>query len=262
MLISLAILLIGLGWWIIPPVWQLKNGPIEVTRWPKSGETIYQIGPKHDRWTPIDIVSRHVIHAIVVSEDARFFEHHGLDFREIQHSIEINVERGAYVRGASTITQQLIKMAFLSHEKTILRKSREAFGALLVELILSKDEILEWYINLVEFGDGVFGIQDAAAHYFDTTPELLTIQHGANLALVLPSPNLWSEGLRNRRLTAFGHRRYAHIIDEMYKLGFITETLRDTALATGDFGRPIQVNLSEPEVKGPQTEKGASHETP
>lgn len=237
--LSICLLLLAL-YWATPPVWKLKQGPIEVTRWPKSGETVYRIGPGQTRWTSIELVSRHVIHAIVVSEDARFFDHHGLDFHEIWNSIELNVERGAYVRGASTITQQLVKMAFLSHEKTILRKFREALGALLAELILDKETILEWYINLVEFGDGVFGIQDAAAHYFDTSPELLTIQQGANLALVLPSPNRWSEGLRQRQLTEFGHRRYAHIIDEMYKLGFITETLRDTAMATGDFGRPIQ----------------------
>ncbi|MFY7928018.1 MAG: transglycosylase domain-containing protein, partial [Oligoflexus sp.] len=224
---------------LLPPVWELERGPIAVVRWPKSGEQVFQIGPGSEHWVPIAAVSKHVIHAIVVAEDARFYEHSGLDWREIRSSIAFNMEQKRYARGASTITQQVVKMAFLSSDKNLLRKLREALGALLLETLLSKDRILEWYINLVEFGDGVFGIKAAAQHFFDTEPELLTIQDGAHLALVLPSPNRWSKGLRQRELTEFGHRRYAHIIREMHKLGFITETLKESALATGDFGRPV-----------------------
>ncbi|MFW7381666.1 MAG: transglycosylase domain-containing protein [Oligoflexus sp.] len=251
-----ALTFILLCWWIIPPVWQLRDGPIEVIRWPKSGEQLFLIGPGQEHWVSIEKVSLHVLHAIVVAEDARFYQHHGLDFREIRNSIEINLEKKAYVRGASTITQQVIKMAFLSQEKTILRKLKEAVGSLLAEYLLEKQDILEWYINLVEFGDGVFGIKEAAIHYFDTEPELLTIQQGANLALVLPSPNNWSAGLRRKQLTAFGHRRYSKIIEQMFLQGFITKTLRDSALATGDFGRPIQLDLPQEEaiqVEEPQT---------
>lgn len=225
---------------LLPPVWSLKAGPVSVLRWPKSGPQVFTVGPGQETWVPIQTVSRHVLNAIVVAEDARFYEHPGIDWHEIKMSLEHNMEQRRYARGASTITQQVVKMAFLGSEKNILRKTREALGALLLEQLLSKDEILEWYINLVEFGDGVFGIKAAAAHFFQTTPELLTIQDGAHLALVLPSPNRWSKGLRQRELTDFGHKRYAQIIEEMYKLGFITATLRQSALATGDFGRPIE----------------------
>lgn len=224
---------------IMPPVWQLRSGPVEVMRWPKSGARTFLIGPDRPHWVPIKTVSRHVLNAIVVSEDARFFEHAGLDWQEISNSIAFNMERGRYARGASTITQQVVKMAFLNPQKSLFRKSREAIGAICLEWILSKDRILEWYINLVEFGDGVFGIEAAARHYFQTTPELLTIQDGAHLALVIPSPNGWSKGLRQRKLTEFGRQRYANIIDQMYRHGFITQTLRQSALATGDFGRPV-----------------------
>jgi monofunctional biosynthetic peptidoglycan transglycosylase len=242
-----GLILVGLIalYWTIPAVWRLQTGPIEVVRWPKTGEQVFQIGPDAGHWVPIESVSYHVLHAIVVAEDARFYEHHGLDFTEIQNSIALNWEKGAYVRGASTITQQVVKMAFLSQEKSLFRKFREALGALLLEQLLTKEQILEWYINLVEFGDGVFGIHEAAAHYFQIEPELLTIQQGANLALVLPSPNTWSEGLKKRELTPFGHRRYAHIIEEMYRQGFITEKLKEIALATGDFGRPIKPHLAD-----------------
>lgn len=173
---------------MLPPVWQLRKGPVEVMRWPKSGPKIFVVGPKTPHWTPISSVSRHVLHAIVVAEDARFYDHSGLDFQEISHSIASNMEQGRYVRGGSTITQQVVKMGFLNPEKSLFRKSREAMGAILLEAILDKDRILEWYINLVEFGDGVFGINAAAQHYFQTTPELLTIQDGAHLALVIPAP--------------------------------------------------------------------------
>ncbi len=224
---------------LTPPVWQLRKGPIEVIRWPKTGAQVFVIGPDTPHWTPIHTVSKHVINAIMVSEDARFYEHGGLDWREIQLSVAFNMEQKRYARGASTITQQVVKMAFLNPQKSLFRKFREALGAIILEWLLTKDEILEWYINLVEFGDGVFGIQAAARHFFQTTPELLTIQDGAHLALVIPSPNTWSKGLRQKSLTPFGHQRYAKIIEEMYNLGYITPVLRKSALATGDFGRPV-----------------------
>lgn len=253
---SLFIVLFALFLIIMPPVWQLRTGPIEVVRWPKTGPKTYLVGPKTQHWVPIKTVSRHVLNAIVVSEDARFYEHAGLDWQEISNSIAINMEHGRYARGASTITQQVVKMAFLNPQKSLLRKSREAIGATCLEWFLDKDQILEWYINLVEFGDGVFGIDAAARHYFQTTPELLTIQDGAHLALVIPSPNGWSKGLRQRKLTEFGRQRYANIIDQMYRHGFITQTLRQSALATGDFGRPVYTfNEDEDESEEKVSEK-------
>lgn len=226
--------------WFIPPVWMLKGSPVTVTRYLKKGTVEAKVGPDEKDWIPIRTVSRHVLNAIVVAEDGRFYQHEGLDFTEILNSVALNMKKGRYVRGGSTITQQVVKVAFLSRDKTLVRKVREAIGALLLEKILTKDEILEWYINLVEFGDGVYGIKAAAKHYFAIKPELLTIEQGANLALVLPSPNAWSVGLRRRELTPFGHRRYARIITAMRQAGLITETLWLHALATGDFGRPVR----------------------
>ncbi|MCX6129143.1 MAG: transglycosylase domain-containing protein [Proteobacteria bacterium] len=237
MAVGLCLLVLAL---LTPPVWNLKRGPIMIERWPKSGAQIIAFGPGQAHWVPINGISRHVINAIVVAEDARYYEHFGLDTTEIRKSIVFNMEKKRYARGASTITQQVVKMAFLSPEKSLIRKFREALGAVALESFLSKDEILAWYINIVEFGDGIFGIKAAAEHFFETTPELLTIQDGAHLALVLPSPNRWSRGLRQKQLTSFGHQRYAQIIEEMYNLGLITPALRESALATGDFGRPIQ----------------------
>ncbi|RZA12189.1 MAG: hypothetical protein EOP10_31805, partial [Proteobacteria bacterium] len=78
---------------LTPPVWELRRGPIEIVRWPKTGEQIFKIGPDTPHWTPIGTVSKHVIHAIMVAEDARFYEHGGLDWREIQKSVEFNMEQ-------------------------------------------------------------------------------------------------------------------------------------------------------------------------
>ena len=201
--------------------------------------TIVTVGPTEAGWIPLENVSRHVLNAIVVAEDARFYDHWGIDFAAVWDSLVTNLRKGRYARGGSTITQQVVKKTFLPMEKTILRKLREATGAIVLECILSKDEILAWYINIIEFGDGVYGIDAAAHHYFDTRPELLTIQNGANLAIVIPSPNVWSIGLRQKKLTVFGQERYFQIIQRMYDNRLITRDLYLNALATGDFGRPV-----------------------
>lgn len=241
LLLAVPLLFLLVTFILTPPVWKLKSGgPVTVKRWLiKKGEVEAKVGPKQSDWIAIKTVSKHVLHAIIVAEDARFYQHNGFDFTEIVNSAALNMKKGRYVRGGSTLTQQVVKMAFLTREKSLLRKGREAMGAFAIERVLTKDQILEWYINLAEFGDGVYGLKAAAKHYYNTKPELLTIEQGANLALVLPSPNSWSKGLRNRRLSPFGHRRYAKIITAMRMGGYITETLWLHALATGDFGRPV-----------------------
>lgn len=118
---------------LTPPVWKLKEGVIRVTRWPKDGETIYWLNNQHPHWTPIDIVSRHTLHAIITAEDARFLQHNGLDYVEIKKSLELNMEKGGYVRGASTITQQVVKMGFLSSEKAYSERSKKLWAHCLLK---------------------------------------------------------------------------------------------------------------------------------
>lgn len=226
--------------WFVPWVPLLHFKSVTVTQYDKKrGAVQARVGPGEDGWIRISTVSRHLLNAIIVAEDSRFREHFGLDLREIAKSYETNLKKKRFARGGSTITQQVVKMAFLTREKSLIRKAREATGAILLELIMSKDGILEWYINLTEFGDGVYGIKSAARHYFKTKPELLTIEQGVHLALVIPSPNAWSIGLRKGNLTSFGEKRFAAIVTNMRRQGFITETLWHTALARGNFGRPL-----------------------
>ena len=104
-------------------------------------------------WTRSSEVSKFLIFAIISAEDARFYEHRGIDLLSIRNSIYSNLSAGKIVRGASTITQQVVRLALLSREKSYLRKLREIWGALLLELLIDKEHILEWYLNMVNFGN-------------------------------------------------------------------------------------------------------------
>jgi monofunctional biosynthetic peptidoglycan transglycosylase len=227
---------------LTPNVFILDSHGVHVTRWIRSkGKIEVTVGPNKKDWTPILKISKHVVHAVVAAEDGRFFDHRGFDLVEIQRSLETNFKKGSYVRGGSTITQQVVKMAFLSREKNLIRKLREALGAVFLEMVLDKHEIMNWYLNLAEFGDGVYGVKQGAQHYFNTKPELLTVSQSIHLALVLPSPNRWSAGLRRQNLTDFGHQRFRDILEKMRQTDFITEAQKDQAMATGNFGNPILI---------------------
>ena len=234
-LVFIAIIVFGL----VPPVWDLTDR-VHVTRWDKlRGEEVVAIGPHERGWLSIGQASRNVLWAMVVAEDSRFYQHHGVDLREIWNSFLLNFQEGRIVRGGSTITQQVVKLTTLGREKTILRKIREAIGALVLECILDKDSILEWYINLVDFGGGVYGLKSAAEYYFETPALHLNVSQSVNLAVVLPSPNSRSQALRNRALTQEGKRRFVHVLKELVANKYITDAQMLEALRTGDFGEPV-----------------------
>jgi monofunctional glycosyltransferase len=140
------------------------------------------------RWIPLSRIPRQVVDAIVVAEDGTFYEHGGIDWFEVQESIEKNLEEGRAARGASTITQQLAKNLYLSTSKDPIRKVKEAIITLLLEHQLSKQRILELYVNIIEWGRGVFGIDAAARTYFGKSASSLTLEEGVRLAAVIPSP--------------------------------------------------------------------------
>lgn len=236
----IVVAVFGFYFWFIPNVGVLRRGPVTVKRWVKArGEILAIVGPGLPGWTESRRVSRHLLDAVVSAEDQRFYYHHGIDPGEMLMSLRTNWQAGRYVRGGSTLTQQVVKMSLLYREKSLIRKAREVLGAIHLEWILSKADILEWYVNLAEFGDNVYGVREASQHYFRTRPELLTIAQAIHLALVLPSPNGWSVGLRRRSLTSFGHRRFASIAIKMRRAGMITDAQLRTVLATGNFGNPI-----------------------
>jgi monofunctional biosynthetic peptidoglycan transglycosylase len=139
-------------------------------------------------WVPLAQVSRHLIHAVLASEDQKFFGHEGVDWRAIQESLEKNVEKGRFARGGSTITQQLAKNLYFGTRKTPVRKLRELVVTRWLEEDLSKPRILALYLNLIEWGDGVYGCEAAAQHWFSKPAAQLSETEAAGLAAMIPNP--------------------------------------------------------------------------
>jgi monofunctional biosynthetic peptidoglycan transglycosylase len=242
--------LLGFCLWFVPPVIKLKWGTVIVQRWDHhAGHISIRAGVSEENWIPFERFSRHALYAIIVAEDARFYEHNGLDFVEIYLSFIKNWHSAKIMRGASTLTQQVVRMAFLGRERTFLRKFREAAGALILELVMPKNEILTWYANLIDFGHGIYGLKDASRFYFRTRPELLTVNQSIHLALVIPSPNKWSQGLRSHKLTSFGHLRFAKILWEMRANGYISQEQWIQSMNTGDFSNPIHSSKKKTKTK-------------
>lgn len=142
-------------------------------------------------WTDWDQISSHIKMAAITSEDQNFANHWGIDFSSIQKALE-EYEQGSGLRGASTITQQTAKNLFLWPGQSYLRKGIEAYFSLLIELSWPKKRILEVYLNIAEFGNGVYGVQAAAAYYFDTTPSRLSKAQSALMVTALPAPRRYN----------------------------------------------------------------------
>ncbi len=140
------------------------------------------------QWVPLSRISPHLIHAIIVAEDGTFYEHGGIDWYEVQESIEKNIEELRAARGASTITQQLAKNLYLYTSKNPLRKIKELIITLRMERYLTKNRILEIYLNVIEFGNGIFGVESAARRYFGKSSNELDRYESARLAAIIPSP--------------------------------------------------------------------------
>ena len=143
------------------------------------------------QWTRWQNISPHIKMAAITSEDQSFANHWGLDLTSIQQALE-EYEEGEDLRGASTITQQVAKNLFLWPAPSFIRKGIEAYFALLMELIWSKQRILEMYLNIVEFGDGIYGVQAAADHYFDTSAARLSKFQSALMVTALPAPKRYN----------------------------------------------------------------------
>jgi monofunctional glycosyltransferase len=167
--------------------------------------TLEQLRDKNPRarlahkWVPYERVSANLKRAVVAAEDARFLDHEGFDWEMIQKAIVKNERRGRVVAGASTISQQLAKNLFLSGERSWLRKGQEAIITWMLETVMSKRRILELYLNIAEWGDGVFGAEAAARHHFGVPAGSLSVEQAAWLAAILPSPKRYDRG----RLTAY-----------------------------------------------------------
>ncbi len=139
-------------------------------------------------WVDFDNIPQLLKDTVRISEDAAFYQHSGVDFTELKESIKKNWEKGKYARGGSTITQQLAKNLYLSTHKSILRKIKEYFIARRLEAQLSKDRIFHLYLNIIEMGQGIFGIQAASKYYFNKNVNQLELEEIVRLTAVIPRP--------------------------------------------------------------------------
>ena len=139
-------------------------------------------------WVPLARISPYLIKAVIIAEDDKFWDHEGFDFEAIQKALEKNLKRRKLQAGGSTISQQLVKNLYLTPSKNPIRKLKEAVLTWRLERNLSKRRIVEIYLNVAEWGDGIFGVGAAAGHYFGKRPADLSAREAALLAVVLPSP--------------------------------------------------------------------------
>ncbi len=179
-------------------------------------------------WTPIASLPDIVIHAVVIAEDDTFFEHHGINYKATWDALVLDVQKRRFARGGSTITQQMIKNVLLSKEKTITRKLREYVLARKAEEILSKRKILEIYLNEVEWGDNIYGIEAASRYYFDKHAVELTAGEAALLAGMLPNPHYYNPF---KRMAKARHRQQ-QVLFNMHQAKLLTDEEYDAALSS------------------------------
>lgn len=155
------------------------------------------------QWLPYARISPHLKRAIIAAEDGKFVEHGGFDWEGIQNAIEKNQKKGRFVAGGSTISQQLAKNLFLSPTRSLFRKAEEAVITVMIETLWDKERILEVYLNVIEWGHGVFGAEAAARHHYGVSAAQLSPEQAARLAAMVPSPRFYD---RNRNAPSLGRR--------------------------------------------------------
>jgi monofunctional biosynthetic peptidoglycan transglycosylase len=197
------------------------------------------------RWVSYSRISPTLVRAVLVTEDAAFYSHDGVDIDEIRASMEINWAKGQFIRGGSTITQQLAKNLYLSPSKNPYRKLAELYIARRLEIELSKARILELYLNLIEWGDGIWGAEAAARAYFGVPASALSAEQSALLAGAIINPRVYRPTSPNARL-----RSRQQII--LAKMGYVTPPTPPPPVPTLDI--PIGVGLPPPATGGAGSE--------
>ena len=181
---------------------------------PTSAFMLQSPYPVTQQWVSIDTLPAHVALAVVASEDQRFPEHFGVDMAEIKNALE-RFDDGDGLRGASTISQQTAKNLLLWPGRNLVRKGLEAGLALSLELVWGKKRLLEVYLNIAEFGKGIYGVEAASRHYFDKAARQLSVNEAARLAVLLPSPRKRDA----RQLTPYLRQRVSWVEQQMRQLG-------------------------------------------
>jgi len=181
--------------WIFAHIcWWIKFNPSTSAFMETRLEAMQDLNPDAElqhQWVPYAKISNNLKRALIASEDAKFVDHEGFDWEGIQKAYEKNMKKGKIVAGGSTISQQLAKNLFLSTKRTPWRKGEEAIITVMLEAVMDKRRILEIYLNVIEWGNGVFGAEAAARHYFRTSASQLSAAQAAKLAAMVPNPRYY-----------------------------------------------------------------------
>lgn len=247
--LALLVALLLLGAWILlglPARSQVRdlarNLPEETSVMRQRDAEAREAGRKPRRLqktVPIRNISKNLIHAVLSAEDPNFFGHEGIDWDAIKESIETNIEKGRYARGGSTITQQLAKNVYFTTTKSLIRKAREAIVATWMERDLSKKRIIEIYLNVIEWGDGVYGCEAAARRYYGVSCASLDVDQAAGLAAMIPSPRRI-----NPRINPSLHARATRkVLRQMRWAGYLRRDIRDM----GNEPEKVIADETEPE---------------
>ena len=200
--LALVVLLYQL-WLFLHVWWWVDHNPSTSAFMETRLEVLQDKNPEAElrhQWVPYNRISPNLKRALIAAEDSKFLEHEGFDWEGIQKAYERNLKKGKIVAGGSTISQQLAKNLFLSGSRTPWRKLEEAAITVMLERMMSKRRILEIYMNVIEWGDGVFGAEAAARHYFHTTAANLSAPQAAKLAAMVPNPRYYDKHREARGL--------------------------------------------------------------
>ncbi|MGY5391857.1 monofunctional biosynthetic peptidoglycan transglycosylase [Acinetobacter sp.] len=186
--------------WIFSSLVWWRTHPVETTMFMRLDYWSEPSEPIHHKWRDYDQISDYLKRAVVTSEDGKFMHHHGFDWEGMQYALERNQDKGKVVAGGSTISQQLAKNLFLYNKRSFIRKGQEAVATWMMERMWSKQRILEVYLNSVEFGDNIYGVEAASQHYFGKSSRSLSRDQAAFLAAILPNPKYYQEHQNDRRI--------------------------------------------------------------
>ncbi len=209
-----ALILLYQLWIYLHLLWWINFNPSSSAFMEDRLEVLQEKRPEAElkhKWVDYNHISKNLKRAIIAAEDARFNEHEGFDWEGIKKAYEKNQKKGKIKAGGSTISQQLAKNLFLSGKRSYLRKGQEAIITYMLEHTLSKRRILEIYLNVIEWGNGVFGAEAASRHYFKTSAAKLSAWQAAKLAAMVPNPRFYDD----HRNTRFLNRRINTILRGM-----------------------------------------------
>ena len=242
-----AVKTLGMDRWVDFDVYRITGCDRTSIIYDGQSDMVTRLHGVQDRtWVSISELQPSTVYAFISAEDARFFEHEGVDVIRIAGAIVADIKAGSYVQGASTISQQLIKLSHLTSEKTISRKAEEAALAYEMERQYSKEDILEMYLNYVYFGGGYYGIEAAAKGYFGVHASDLTLDQSAMLAGILKSPSGYAPHINY----AASINRRNNILRLMRDYGYITDDEKKQASA----GRPTILHDKREEYSGYYTD--------